>query len=158
MYEPPHPLYPYDKDHCSYKHKTAGYNYQVGISPVEQKIFAIDGPFPAGSHNDKKIWNNSELQQRLLEQNKRAITDGGYNGCAGVTTPNGRFDSKQTNLYKRRLHARHESFNARLKSFSILSSTFRVKENRIGRHRTVMMAICVIVATQMTTGSPLFEA
>jgi hypothetical protein len=85
MYEPPHPLFPYDKDHCSYKNKTAGYNYQIGLSTVEQKIFAVDGPFPAGSHNDKKIWNNSQLRQRLLEQNKRAITDGGYNGCDGST-------------------------------------------------------------------------
>jgi hypothetical protein len=158
MYEPKHHLFPYDKDYCSYKHNTAGFNYQIALSTVEQKICAVDGPFPAGSHNDKKIFNECELKQKLVAQNKRAIADGGYNGLAGVATPNGRFDSKETNRYKRRIRARHESFNARIKNFAILSGTFRHKKDRAVRHKIVFEAICVIVATQMVTGSPLFEA
>ena len=158
LFEPMHELYPMDRGYFSHKDHRAAYNYQIALSTTEQRIYAVHGPYPAGSNNDKIMFQKSGVQQILVAQNKRAIADGGYEGVDGVAIPNRRYHSKQTNLYMRRIRARHETVNGRIKNFSILSNTFRYKKERQFKHKMVFEAVCVIVATQIATKNPLFNA
>ena len=154
-----HEFFPFDKSFFSHKHKTAGFNYQIVLSTTSQKFFAIDGPYPAGANNDKIMCHGSETQQKLVAQNKRAITDGGYEGVkgGGVAIPNRKYHNKLTNMLLRRLRARHEHWNGRAKQFAIIRETFRFKKDRLRRHKIVFEAVAVIVATAMETKWPLFN-
>jgi hypothetical protein len=153
-----HPDLPYDKKYSSHKHGgKAGLTYELAVSTIEQRLYWVAGPYPAGN-NDKQMFRRSGLQEKLVSQGKRAVADGGYNGVegGGVSTPN-KQDTAATREYKRRVRARHESINARVKNFGILSQTFRHKIDRLDKHQTAFEAVCVIVQYQMENGSPLFE-
>ena len=158
-YEPPHPEFPIDTAYWSHKHGTAAYNYQVALSTTESKILGVHGPYPAGANNDKIMFKESGLQELLVSQNKRAIADGGYEDIegGGVAVPNRKYHSKLTNQYFRRLRARQETVNARLKNYAILSRTFRHKIDRQRKHKCVFDAVVAIVAVQITTKHPLFS-
>ena len=64
------------------------------------------------------------------------------------------FDAKTLNNFKSRARLRHETFNGRLKSFAILSETFR---HGFDKHKFVFEAIAVTVQYQIENGSPLFD-
>ena len=70
-----------------------------------------------------------------------------------TATPN-TFDSKKLQNFKSRARLRQETFNGRLKYFSVLSETFR---HSIAKHKLAFEAICVIVQYQMDNGSPIFD-
>ena len=149
-----HDRFPMDKSYYSHKHHSAGFNYQVTVSTTEQKIYSIHGPYPAGAYNDQKMYSESGLQQHLSSQNKRAIADGGYSG-AGLAVPNRRYHNKTTNIYFRRVRARMERVMGFFKNFSILSETFRVRQQRAEKHASVFRAVGCIVAKQIVDS--LFE-
>lgn len=147
IYEPMHDRFPMDRSFYSHKHHTAGLNYQVTVSTTESKILSIDGPFPAG-RNDMNMFRDSGLEALMVAEGKRAIADGGYSG-PGVAVPNRRYHSKLTNIYFRRNRARMERVMGFLKNFSILSDTFRVRQDRQRRHKTVFRAVSAIASLQV---------
>lgn len=63
-------------------------------------------------------------------------------------------DSKDLNEYKRRARLRHESFNGRLKQYSILENTYRHDQKH---HRSVMLAVASTVQYEMNLGAPIFD-
>jgi hypothetical protein len=152
-YEPMHPDLPLDPKAKSHKFNSGGLAYDIFLSIHEQRIYHIGGPYLAGA-NDKRIWK--EGAGALLPDGMRAIADTGYRGSKGVSIPDGKRDSKLANVFKRRVRGRHETFNGRIKNFAILRETFRIRKDRMMRHKTVLGAICVIVQYQMENGSPLF--
>lgn len=154
IYEPMHDRFPMDRSYYSHKHHSAGFNYQVTVSTTEQKIYSIDGPYPAGSHNDMKMFKESGLQDHLVSQNRKAVADGGYAG-PGLAVPNRRYHSKLTNIYFRRIRARMERVMGFFKNYSILSETFRVRQNRAEKHGAVFRAVGCLVAMQVVDS--LFE-
>lgn len=158
IFEPAHDLFPLDTDHYGHKRNTAAYNYQIALSSFESKLYRVDGPYPAGKFNDAKAFVASGLQEQMVSQGKRAIADGGYDGTEGTITPDRRYHTKLTNMYLRRNRARVERTMAFFKNYGILSGTFRIRKNRVERHRTVMNAIAVLVQTAMTTTTPVFSA
>ena len=158
IFEPMHEQYPMDRHYFSHKRKTAAYAYQLAISTTESKILSIDGPYPAGQYNDKVMFRDSGLQDRLVSQNKWAIADGGYEGLEGAAVPNRKYQSRTTNIYFRRNRARIERLMGYFKNFGILSGTFRVKKNRKMKHGLVFRAVGAIVQTQLQTTNPIFEA
>lgn len=157
IYEPMHDLYPMDSDYYSHKHHTACYAYQVTISTTESKILSLHGPYPAGKYNDKVMWKESGVQDLMVDNGKRAIADGGYEGVPGVAVPIRRYHSQTTNIYFRRNRARVERTMGFLKNFRILANTFRVRKNRLIRHEQVFRAVGAIVATQLKEESSLFD-
>ena len=63
IYEPMHEDYPMDTSYFGHKHNRASLNYQIAMSTFEQKVYSVDGPYPAGANNDKIMFKKSGLQE-----------------------------------------------------------------------------------------------
>jgi len=140
---------------CSYKFNSAGLAYEIGLSIYHSKVVWINGPFHASVH-DLTIYQKPNGLKSKMPAGKKAVADRGYVGEAGARNLSMRntFDSKAVRDFKRRVRARHENFNARLKSFQILDGCFR---HGVKKHKTVFEAVCVIVQYDMENGHPLFD-
>jgi len=145
---------------CSHKHKSAGLGYEIGISIWTSKVVWISGPFMAAEHDKTKYQEIGGLQDHIPE-GKIVVGDRGYRGediegrrqQPSLTTRNTR-DTKAVKDFKRRVRARHENFNARMKKFEILDQRFR---HGVARHKAVFEAVCVLCQYDMEDGHPLFD-
>ena len=95
-----------------------------------------------------------------IPDGKRGVGDQGYRDKEStdkIATRND-FDSKPLKRFKERSKARHETFNARLKAFGILSQAFRsTGKHRMPKHKAAFEACCVIGQYELDNGSPLFK-
>ena len=138
---------------CSYKFKSAGLAYEIGLTIFDSRVVWVIGPYQAAVH-DKEIYE-SKLKKKI-PVGKKVVADRGYRGEEGRRTLSIRntHDTPAVKDFKRRVRARHENFNARLKVFNILEHRFR---HRLERHKTVFDAVCVICQYDMENGHPLFD-
>lgn len=112
----------------------------------------INGPFPAGM-TDIQIYREPEGLKSKIPFNKRVIADLGYRGEDLISVPN-RLDNEMVKQFKNCARARHETFNGRIKEFSILDERFRFNRNR---HQAVFESVCIIVQYEIENGRPLFR-
>jgi hypothetical protein len=139
---------------CSHKHKSAGLAYELGISIYKNRLVWIKGPFKAAVH-DRTIFLREGLADKI-PAGKKAVADRGYRGEKGkekLSIRNPR-DSDALKQFKKRVRARHENFNARIKVFKILAERFR---HGVKRHKAILEAVCVLVQYDMENGHPLFD-
>ena len=107
------------------------------------------GGFPCGRHPDLKIAREKFV--KLLHPKERAVADKGY-----------RFDSRficvkngqATNKRIKKILARHENVNRRIKSFDCLSGTFR---HELYLHHVFFNAVVNIVQLGIENGEALPE-
>ena len=87
----------------------------------------------------------------------------GDEGCKSektthVVSTRNTFDSPDLKLFKKRVKARHESYNCRIKTFNVLDQPFRcTTDDRILKHKAVFEACCVLVQYEMENDRPLFQ-
>ena len=134
-----------------YSHKTNGpaLTYQVILSLHESKILSVIGPFPAGE-SDLQVFRKPDGIVDHIPNGKRLIGDRGYYGEPDkIATPN-EHDSLEVLKFKNRARSRHESLNARLKSFNALNTHFRhpksdTEQDILDNHEIVFQAIYALV-------------
>jgi DDE superfamily endonuclease len=147
-------------DWYSHKFNGPGLTYQIVLSTYEDKVLSVIGPYPAGVP-DLNVFRKDDGIYDLIPPDKRLIGDNGYNGeYAKITTPNNH-DSHDIISTKNRARARHETFNKRLKDYSILRETFRHSKSKKdprdnSHHQMVFQSICVLVQYDMKY-VPLFD-
>jgi hypothetical protein len=133
-----------------FDHKShgAGVTYELGIAIRSGNLVWIKGPFPASTHDITMFRGEAEEDATLtgvappaqavmplvqpaeclkdkLDADERAIGDTGYRGeptKVSITRPG---DSAEVKKFKARVKSRHETFNARIKSFNVLNTAFR---------------------------------
>lgn len=88
-----------------------------------------------------------------IPEGKLGIADSGYQGGAKLALPNRGVDDQVLHNFKSRARCRHETFNGRIKFYSLLQQTFR---HGAAKHRLAFEAICVTVQYQMENGAELF--
>ena len=141
----------------SKKYNKAGLAYELGIAIFHNQLCWINGPFPAG-HNDMKMFKNDNGLMEKIPAGRKAIGDEGYVGAPDHVATRNPFDSDAVKRFKKRVKARHETFNGRLKDFGILEQRFRGQgASRVEKHKAVFEACCVLVQYQMDNGHPLFD-
>ena len=140
----------------TYKHKCAGFNYEVGISLSESRCVWLNGPFEAGTFNDIKIFEEKGLGALLRRIRKKCIADAGYKGFPHlISTPNNRYDRPEVRVFKSRARLRHERFNGMMKSFGCLGdSTFRHGKAKL---QMCVESVAVLCQYKMEFGEPLYE-
>ena len=154
---------PKDPAYFSFKHHTAGFNYEVGIDLFESRCIWLSGPWKAGLYNDRKVFKEKGLKQKLEQSGKMAIGDDGYTGYPDLISTANSLDSKEVSEFKSRARQRHEIYNGKLKQFDILSERFRCKNNPndewtvAEKLQMVFEAVNVIVQYKMELGEPLFD-
>lgn len=135
---------PFNKKWYSHKMNTAGIRYEIGISIVEGDIVWASGGFPCGEWTDLKI--AQDLYVYHVEEGEYTLADKGYRQKKYFKQP--------TNAIEKRILARHETLNGRLKEFSILSVRFR---NPLKKHPLVFHAVVNIVQVTIMNGAKLFD-
>ena len=112
----------------------------------------LNGPFKAAKH-DKTIFRRKGLKDKI-PPGKRVIGDKGYCGMPDIISTPNLHDAEELRRFKSHTRARHESFNARLKTFRCLDVRFR---HGVKKHKIVFEAVAVICQYQLENGSPLFD-
>jgi len=146
-------------NHCSQKNNHAGVGYEIGVLIWHNQCVWTEGPFLPATH-DKTKYEEPEGLQSLVPYGKLVVGDRGYRGESEeggqyrtLSTRN-TCDTEQVKEFKRRVRARHENFNDRIKAFAIMVNRFR---HGIERHRAVFEAVLVLVQFDMENGHPLFD-
>jgi len=137
----------------SHKKKHAGLCYDLGVHIFESKLIWMNGSFHAGT-NDREIFVNEGLRDKLASMKKKALGDKGYTGHTDECSTFNAFDSKAVKKFKSRAQMRHEQFNGMLKEFSALDDQFRHEQDKF---EVCFEATCVICQCQMENGEPLFD-
>jgi DDE superfamily endonuclease len=138
-----------------YSHKShgPGVTYLLGIAIKRNKLVWMDGPFPA-STSDITIFRREGGLGDQIGKGKRAIGDSAFGGEPYKVAISHPGESEEVNKYKGTVKARHEVFNGRLKSFSILATEFR---HNVKEHQAGFESVAVMVQYDMDTGHPLFD-
>ncbi|KAI2492569.1 hypothetical protein MHU86_21990 [Fragilaria crotonensis] len=136
----------------SHKFNQAGVDYELALSLRDSSLVWIAGPF-VGSKHDVTVFRECGLKDKTPDSRK-GIADQGYRGEKYILcTPNSH-DTLELRTFKSRARARHETFNARIKTFACLDQRFR---HGMDKHKVCFEAVCVIVQYQLELGSPLFD-
>lgn len=146
---------PKDPAYFSFKHHSAGFNYEIGLALAESKIIWMSGPWRAGEFNDVKIFCDKGLAWLLKQHKKMVIADNGYRGYPALASTPNPHDPKEVALFKSRARSRQEALNNKFKNFECLSSRFRTSGE--GRLEACIEAVAVIVQYKMDGGEPLYD-
>ena len=161
--EPGNEDLPKDPAYFSFKHHSAGFNYEVGIDLFKSRCIWLRGPYKAGEYNDAKVFSECGLQAKLRAAGKKAIADEGYRGFPNEISTANSLDSEEVSKFKVRARQRHEVYNGKLKLFAILGEEFRCKNNKTEaltaaeKLQIVFEAVNVLVQYKMEMGEPLFD-
>jgi DDE superfamily endonuclease len=135
----------------SHKFKGPGLRYEVGICIQTGWIVWKNGPYPCGSFPDitiarDRLHNYMAIGEMYVAD--RGYKDGRqYGDCpTGYNTPGQRMRGI--------VRARHESVNARIKKFKILSTAFR---NQLKYHYMAFHAIVNALQVEIQEGGTLYE-
>ena len=150
--EEEHPVLSKNPQQCSYKFKSAGWNYVIGLSILTSAIMWLSDQYPASVH-DITVFRNEALPN--VPAGKMVVADNGFRGEPDTCATPSSLDPDELKEFKRRARSRQETFNARIKNFSVLSERFR--HHSAEQHQICFVACCIIVQFQMELGSPLFD-
>lgn len=134
---------PFNKKWFSHKFKAAGARYEIGISIGNGDIVWASGGFPCGEWPDIKIAKDLYLHEACKEV---TLADKGY-----------RFKNyfkQASNRMEKRILARHETLNGRLKLFKILNCRFR---HPLKKHPMVFHACINLLQISIQCGEKLFK-
>lgn len=134
---------PFDKKWYGHKFKHAGIRYEIGISIVEADIVWASGGFPCGEWNDLKIAKDLYLHYAA---NEVTLGDKGYRLKPYFKQPE--------NAIEKRILARHETLNGRIKEFAIMSHRYR---HPLKKHPIVFHAVVNVIQVSISMGEKLFD-
>jgi len=132
-----------------------GFSYELALAIDEDKCIWRNGPKMAGT-SDYDIFAEAQGLREKIPAGKKGIADRGYrtelNKADVKLGIRNRLDTAEVKAFKRRVRARHENFNARIKNFAILSHKFR---HGVRKHVIVFDAILVICQYEIESAHPL---
>lgn len=134
---------PFNPKWYSHKFKAAGVRYELGLSIGSGDVVWASGGVPCGEWSDLKLARDFYVQ---VVQNEITLADRGYRDS--------QFFKQPENPFEKRLLARHETFNGRLKNFNILCNRFR---HPLKKHPKVFHACVNILQVSIDKGEKLFE-
>jgi hypothetical protein len=137
----------------SAKNNKAGLAYEIAVAIYHDKICWINGPFPAGK-NDLRFFRKEGGLMSKIPEGRQTIGDQGYVGEPDKVATRNEFDTPEVREQKKRAKARQETVNEKLKTFKIVSETFRTKgKERLRKHQAVTEACLVIIQYELDNKS-----
>jgi len=154
---------PKDPAYFSFKHHSAGFNYEVAVDLFESRCMWLSGPHKAGTCNDAKMFKEKGLQAKLRSLGLKVSGDEGYRGFPNEISTTSVLDHAAVAEFKVRAQQRHEIYNGKLKTFEVLSDRFRCKNNPndectvAEKLQMCFEAVNVLVCYKMEFGEPLHD-
>ena len=142
--------FPFSRKWFSRKFNGPGLRHEVALCISTGRIAWAHGPFPCGPNTDLVIFR--EGLKKALSPSEMVIGGKGYCDAKFFT------DSEDCNVSEvdfRRIRARHEAVNRRLKQFFVLSHAFR---HDLRRHSACFHAALNLIQLMIDNGAPLFKA
>lgn len=141
--------YPFSKRWLSHKINRAGIRYEIALSIRTSDIVWVNGGLPAGDWPDIKIARAGLVH--VLEHGEHVIADEGYKGLGFVLyAPKDDFSKKS--LLIRRILARHEGVNARIRKFKVMRDRY---DGDLSFHPTIFHAVINICQLEIDNGEEL---
>ena len=145
------------RTYSSHKYgKKAALAYEIAISMWRKKICHINGPFPAGSFDDLRMYR--EKLKGLIPPGKRLTADLKYSAEAhaekGTTSVRNPQDAEVVAEMKRRSLARIETVNRLVKKFDCMAKTWRHSHEK---HRIFFVFCIVVIQYNLDNGDDLFD-
>jgi DDE superfamily endonuclease len=135
----------------SHKFGSAGLRYELGIAINTGSIVWFNGPFPAGSFPDLRVFRIKLRSQ--LGPGEKVVADRGYRGDTKVCTPD-HANSFEHGKAMNQARARHEATNHRLKTWKSLKQVFRHGRQK---HHLVFRSAVVLTQIAMEHGRAPFQ-
>ena len=147
---------PFSPSWYSHKFKGPGVRYEVALSINGGDIVHTNGPFPCGSNPDITIFRRLLIYK--LEEGEMVEADRGYRGEPTKVRIPVDYATEAEKREKSVVRSRHETVNARFKSFRVLSDRFRhhISDDNMMKHGLVFNAIVVITQLSISNGERLF--
>lgn len=139
---------PFNRKWYSFKHNGAGLRYEIGLSIDLGEIVWAYGGVPCGEYSDLRLAREVFVYE--LDLNEKAIADRGYKDGNFFITP----DNSPSYPKIKRILARHETINRRLKQWKCLSTKFR---HPLFHHPKCFHAIICITQIIVQNGEPIFK-
>lgn len=143
------------KSFHSFKFKSSGLRYEIGLSIIGGDIVWVAGPYPPGDWVDIEIFRHTLKGE--LDKNERVEADDGYKGedPEFIKTPCEIMhdQGEEAKALRSRVRSRHETVNKRFKQFKCLSEAFR---HDILFHCKCFRAVVVLTQLSINHGKPLF--
>ena len=138
----------------SFKYKTSGVRYEIGLCILTGVIVWLNGPYECGLWPDISIFRNSLKSH--LEPGERVEADDGYIGEAPeyIKCPKSFTNPQETLFMQQRVRNRQETVNKRMKNWGILKQVYR---HQFDRHGEAFRAIAVLTQISIKGGEPLFS-
>ena len=141
---------------ASYKFKgKSALRYEVALGILSGEIKWLNGPYPCKDWPDINIFRDGLMKE--LNLGERVEADDGYVGESPYVTkvPSAVLSrsSEEADARQKRVQGRHETVNARLKSFQVLDQVYRHDPTQ---HGYVFRAVAVLVQLSIKNGDPLF--
>ena len=137
----------------SHKFNGPGVVYELAVDLYDDKLLWVNGPFQAGD-SDIAVFRKPGGLSTKVPIGRKLIADNGYHGQEHQISAPNRYDAPEVNEFKRRARSRHETFNKRIKDFSIISTRFR---SDVEKHQTAFESVCILVQYDIENGHPLFR-
>ena len=137
----------FDPKWWSHKFNGPGLRYEVGICIRTGDIVWANGGVPCGEWPDLRLARN--LIIHFLQEGEKIIADRGYNDLNYFSPPSGNEGDQQ----KRRILARHETVNRRIKQYCCMSYKFR---HSLQLHPRFFHAVVNLTQLMIENGEPLY--
>lgn len=150
--------------HYSHKDHHAGLNYEIAIHIFESRVVHAKVGSRASSHDITEF--RKELKEKI-PPGKRVIADKAYTNAEEehILSTYNQFDADAVKQFKKRVRARHESFNAIMKEWRCLDIRYRHGRNKTDgceEHQRCFDAVLVmcqyLIEDTGDAGRPLFDA
>lgn len=150
--EPGHDEYKMDPSWYSHKFNKAGIDYEIALCIWTNRVLWINGPFKATA-NDLSVFKLGLLAK--VPPDKKVIADKIYKSQECVSVHNS-LDTEEVKHFKARVKARQENFNALLKEWECLQSSFR-GNGGMAQHKIMFEACVVLSIFQIENEKPLLQ-
>jgi hypothetical protein len=136
---------PFNPAWHSHKFNGPGLGHEVAVCIQSGEIVWINGPFPCGAWPDIRIARDALVYELDIQGGEMMLADGGHDdGYEIFETPTGERNADQTMkaLARAWAWARHETVNGKLKSWRVLSQTYR--------HPSITHGLCFRAVANIT--------
>lgn len=129
----------------SHKFRGPGLRYEVGLCITTGHIVWAHGGLPCGEWPDITLARDVFIH--LLDPGEKTLADGGYRNSDYFENPNG-------DQHKKKILARHETVNGRIKQFSCMKNRFR---HDLHLRPSFFHAVVHLTQLMIENGEPLYS-